>query len=413
MRTLFAALLLLFVAAALALVALRNPGYVLIAREPYVLETSLAVFLLFAGAAFVALYYGVRLGVRILRAPRHLARWRQTRRTRRAREAFHAGLRHLIEGEWLQAEKSLLASLHAADAPLLAYLAAALAAHGQNDPDKRDGYLARAQEHAPDGTFTADLLQARLLIATGQLEAAHATLAHVYAEQPALAETLRLLIIVYRRLRDWPALARLLPEVRRRRLLPEAELGALELEIQRELLSLTLPSGALATLHRAWDAVPTALRTEPALIAAYVRQLLRQDAADEGAALLAATLEKRWDESLAQLYGEVRSSQPAQQLENAEEWLARHGESRALLLALARLARANRLPERARGYLEKCLALAADGEAHRELGALYEDGGDKDRALDHYRQALVLCQPATPAGTPATRDARGATDYGY
>ncbi len=77
MRTLFGILLLLFVAASATLVAFRNPGYVLITREPYVLETSLAVFLLIAAAVFTVVYFGVRLLVRIVRAPHSLTRWRQ------------------------------------------------------------------------------------------------------------------------------------------------------------------------------------------------------------------------------------------------------------------------------------------------------------------------------------------------
>src|SRR4030067_1531299 len=107
MRTLFSTLLLLFVAAAAPLVAFRNPGYVLITREPYVLETSLAVFLLIAVAIFTVLFLCGRLLVRIVRVPHSLTRWRQTRRTRKAREAFLNGLTHLLAGEWVKAEKDL------------------------------------------------------------------------------------------------------------------------------------------------------------------------------------------------------------------------------------------------------------------------------------------------------------------
>lgn len=416
MKTLFGILLLLFAAASAALIALKNPGYVLIAREPFVLETSVAVFLLLAAVTFAVLYFIVRLAARILRAPRNLTRWRQARRTRKAREAFHAGLTHLLEGEWLEAEKSLLASLHAADSPRLGYLAAALAAQGQNDSDKRDQYLARAQEHAGDDTLAVDMTQARLQLRSGQHEQALATLARVRARYPGQADATRLLTEVYRRLRDWQDLARLLPEARKRGLLPAAELEALEVEAQRELLSLPLPAGALDTLHRAWAAVPGALRRHPDLVAAYARQLMAQNALDEGAALLAGALERSWDERLVLLYGETRGTQAAAQLETAEEWLARHGESPALLLTLGRLARHNRLHDRARGYLEKSLALADSAETHQELGALFEEAGDSRNALAHFRHAFERCrQPLMPAAARGTRQrpATGSADYGY
>jgi len=416
MKTLFGILLLLFVATSAALIAIRNPGYVLIAREPFVLETSVAVFVLLTAAAFAIFYFGVRLMTRIVRAPRDLARWRQARRTRKAREAFVTGLTHLLEGEWQKAEKSLLAGLHATDSPLLGNLAAALAAQGQNDPEKRDQYLTRAYELSGDNTLAVDMTQARLQLRAGRHEQALATLVRIRALHPTHTDVLRLLIDVYRRLHDWQDLAGLLPEVHRRKLLPEIEFDALELEARRELLSLSLPPGALGTLHEAWAAVPEPLRRDPDLLAVYARQLIAQNAADECVNLLSTALEGSWDERLVLLYGEARSAHPAAQLETAEEWLARHGESPALLLTLGRLARRNRLHDRARGYLERSLALANSAESHQELGALYEESGDVARALDHYRQVLTsrdrLLAMSTAKRAP-TGTAHGASDYGY
>ena len=413
MKTLFGILLLLFVAASAALVVAKNPGYVLIAREPWVLETSLAVFALMLAALFAGAYFLVRLLARIVRAPRDLARWRQVRRTRRAREAFYAGINHLLAGEWLKSEKSLLASLHAADAPYLGYLAAALAAHGHNDPDKRDDYLARAAEQQPEGSLVADLTRARLQLLDHQAEQALATLAQVRARQPDQVEAMRLTLEACRALRDWPGLARLLPEARRRNLLAPAALDALELEAHRQLLGLDLPTGQLATLKQAWDEVPAKLRQHPVLVATYARQLQRQGAAEDCAQLLAAALERNWDETLARLYGDTLTGQPGAQLEIAEEWVARHGESAGLLLTLGKLAHRHQLTDRARGYLERSLALDASPAAHEELARVFEANGDAAQALNHYRRALELCQVAPVAQPRPATAATRISDYGY
>lgn len=414
MRILFAILLLLFIAANAALLAVRNPGYVLLVREPVVIETSLAVFLFGLTAAFGFLYLIVRLIARLLHTPHELNRWRLARRSRRSREAFLAGLTQLLRGDVAQAEKSLLVAQHNADAPVLVSLAAAFAAQGQQQPDKRDRYLAEAHRLAEADTLVTDLVQARLLVETGQLDDALILLNSLAEGHPAPAEAIRLLLRVNRQLEDWQALVQLLPGARRRRLLPETQLDALETEAHRELLGLELPRGALETLHKAWDAVPRTLRENPAVLAAYACQLLRQNAADECATLLANAVDRRWDESLASLYGEAAVSKPAAQLEVAEEWHARYGESAGLLLALGRIARRCQLPDRARGYLEKCLALGANADAHRELAELFAAGGEKDRALDHYRRALALL-PSAASGTsgraPTAR--RVQTDYGY
>lgn len=417
MRTLFTTLLLLFVAASATLIAYRNPGYVLITREPYVLETSLAVFLILISAVFAILYFCVRLLVRIVHAPRSLTRWRQTRRTRKAREAFLNGLTLLFAGEWIKAEKELLTSLHATDSPFLGYLAAALAAQGQGDNDKRDNYLSQAHQLGSANTLATEMTQTQLQLLAGQNEQALATLARVQASHPDQAQAVRLLIETYRRLRDWQNLARLLPDARHRHLFPEAELDSLERTTQRELLSLPLPDGSLDTLHRAWSEVSKSARQHPDMVYVYARQLINLNAMDECTALLATTLEHQWDEHLVLLYGEARGTQPAAQLETAEEWLTRHGESPALLLTLGRLARRNRLTDRARDYLEKSIALGATADAHAELGKVFEEAGDSSHALTQCRLALDLCRQAKQAFLPhqnrTVSETNRTNDYGY
>lgn len=418
MRALFVILLTLFAAASATLIAFRNPGYVLIAREPFVLETSVAVFVLIAIALFMVFYLAVRFAVRVVRVPHNLGRWRQTRRTRKAREAFLNGLTHLLAGEWFKAEQELVACLHAIDAPLLGYLGAALAAQGQGNVQKRDHYLARARALSGKQTVAADMTQAQIQLLAHQNEQALATLMRLQTEHPHQAQVLRLLIETHRRLQDWQSLSQLLPQARQRELLPDAELDSLERETQCALLSLPLPPGALATLNQAWSAIPATLRQHPDLVAVYARQLLRQDAGDEAAILLANSLDRTWDERLVLLYGEARTQSASAQLETAEEWQARHGDSAALLLTLGRLARRSRFNDRARQYLEKSLTLAANAAAHAELGFLFEETGDGAQALRHCRQALELCQQLhtleTPVNKrPAANLMAASSDYGY
>lgn len=390
MRILFGSLLLLFVAATSALIALRDPGYVLITREPIVFETSLAVFLPIAAILFVALYYTVRLLSRLVHSPRDLLRWRQARRTRRARDAFFSGLTELTAGEWFKAEKSLLASMHATDSPFHAYLAVALAAHGQHDTAKRDRYLAQALEQAGTHGYVAQLLQARLQLDGGELQPAHAGLTRLHTEHPVQPEIVRQLLTVLRLLQDWPMLARLLPEARRHHWLPDDELLGLELDTHHALLSLELPGGAMNALQHAWEAVPKHLHDHPRLIAAHARQLLRQNALPECARRIETALDRQWDEELARLYGELPGTQPLEQLETAEDWRTRHGESATLYCTLGKLARRARLADRARLYLEKSLELGASADAHEELAALYAEQGDTAKALEHCRQALAV-----------------------
>ena len=390
MRLLIGILVLLFVAASGALVVARNPGYVLIAREPFVVETSLAVFVILLIVVFVLLYLLARVTVRLLHAPRDLGRWRQTRRTRRARQAFLEGLKHLISGDAPHAEKSLLASLHASDSPYLVNLAAALAAQEQQDRDKRDRYLSAAQQQAGESPIVAELLQARLQILDQRPELAHATLTHILEQDPKHPAAHRLLITVARQLRDWHGLTHQLPEARKRHWLPESELRDIEIETHLALLNLDLPDHALDTLQQAWSMVPAARRNEPQLIAAYARQLARLQSPDQALRQVEAALERQWDDTLVRCYGDIAGPDPAAQLEQAEGWLTRHDESAVLLLTLGRLARRAGQAEKATRHFERSLALGGGSEAHAELARLLESGGDTLRALEHYRRALDL-----------------------
>ena len=388
MKFLFGALLLLFVATSLALLAVNNPGHVMIAREPIVIETSLVMFLLLLLVAFVFFYVLARLGTRIIKAPEALERWRQTRRTRKSRESFQAGLLQALAGEWLAAEQSLLTSLHGADQPLLVWLALAFVAHRQNNLEKRDNYLARAQQQAGGSTLATRLYQVELQRASLQHEAVLAGLVDLHSAHPKHPEVARRLLDTYRELGDWAGLTHLLKELERHHSLGVAERRPYELALYHALLSLDLPANARATLDKSWTSVPDSLKQEPSLIAIYALQLQRQKAADDSAALLAEALDRRWDDELVHLYGLAETTQPLAQLEQALEWLPAQGDSIALLMTLERLARRAGQLARAQDWLTQAASRGDGREVEAERGRLSEARGDKDQALAHYRRAL-------------------------
>src|SRR5690606_35327714 len=106
-----------------------------------------------------------------------------------------------------------------------------------------------------------------------------------------------------------------------------------------------------------------------------------QQEMNEAEALLRDAIAEEWDDALVELYGLVQSEQPEQQLETAESWRELYPDNPKLLLTLGRLAIYCRQHQKAAGYLEKCVNLRGPIEAYRELGALLERLGDKDRAL--------------------------------
>lgn len=393
----------LLVAVLATLYATEHPGYVLIARPPWSIEMSLTVFLLLFVAGAVLLFLALYLLVRLLRIPRDVSRWRDRRSARQARQSLTQGLVRLAEGNWAESEAQFLASMRHAEVPLLSYLGAACANQGHGNIEKRDEYLAGAHRAAPQHHLAIGMTQANLQYIAHQSEQALATLTELRNVAPRHKQVLKLLAQLYLELRDWTNLADLAPELRKQGVMTPKEIDALELRAHRELLVLTLPSGSLEVLKKAWNAVPKQLRRHPALIAIYARQLISQNEMGSAEALLRPAIEQEWDEALVELYGHVRTDTPAEQLETAESWLGPHPDDPKLMLTLGRLAIYNRLDQKARGYLERCLSLRGPVEAYRELGALLERLGEKDRALACYRRGLELYGeelrlPVVPSG---------------
>ncbi|MBI3899774.1 MAG: heme biosynthesis protein HemY [Gammaproteobacteria bacterium] len=374
----------------LTMYALDNPGYVLIARTPWSIEMSLTVFMLLGLVAAGALYLVVYLAVRLIRIPRDVEQWRAHRNERQARESLYQGLIKLAEANWSEAEARLLTSMRGGDTPLLSYLGAACVNQGQGNLEKRDEYLAGAHRRSPQHHLAIGMTQANLQYLAHQSEQALATLTELRQLAPKHKHVLKLLAQLYLELRDWTNLAELASQLRQNAVLTSKEVDALELRAHRELLVLSLPSGAGDVLQKAWNAVPKHLRRQPTLIAIYARQLIQQREMNQAEELLRNTIEQQWDDALVDLYGQARSDTPTEQLENAENWLTLHPEEPYLLLTLGRLSiHANR-EQKARGYLEKCINLRGPAEAYRELGGLLERLGEKDRALACYRRGTEV-----------------------
>lgn len=402
MRLVIFVLAIVFVAMLATLYTIENPGYVLLARAPWSIEMSLALFIPLALFTFLLLYLLIYIFVRIWRIPKDVSRWRFRKQTHIARTGLFDGLINAAEGNWAEAEAKLLASMRNSDSPLLNYLGSACASQGKGNIEKRDEYLALAHKSAPQHYLAIGMVQAFLQTQAHQYEQALATLTELRTLAPRHKPVLKLLALVYRELRDWAGLANLYPDLHKHEALSRNELDALELRTHRELLMLTLPSGSLDVLRRAWNAVPKALHRHPSLIAIYTRQLIQQDEMKEAEKLLRVAIEDQWDDSLVELYGRVRGSQPSEQLDVAESWLSGHGGNPVLLLTLARLAFFNEIEGKARNYVEKAIAVRGSADAYEFYGGLLEKLDQTDEALAAYRKGLSAYATASGAAAADT-----------
>lgn len=403
MKWFLLALLVLVGSVAVALVALPDPGYVLIGYGKYSVESSLLVFLVL----LVLVYFGVRALAGVWSTPGRLQRWESRRRERRLRRWFDAGTLELAEGRYERAERRLVRLLKSRQAPLQAYLSAAKAANRLQADERRNRYLALALQRQPDAEISILISQAELQLANLQSDQALTTLNRLKTLAPHSNQTLRLLMQLYLQLNDSRSLRELLPELRRAKVLNHEQWQALAVQVYREQV-LDFASGSdVDTLHASWRALPPPVQQDSGMLAVYIETLIRLGAHQRAGQLLREQLSHQWNTHLAYLFGEVEEPDSVAQQAFAEHWLEAYPHNAILQITLAKISLRNKLWGKARSYLEASINGRPTQEAYRLLAALLEQLDEPDAAAACYREGLALSGNEVFQGLPAAADNRG------
>ena len=387
--------------AALGLAIAEHSGYVLIAYKSFRYEASLWATLGLIAVLWL-LIWGIKALVELVMASSGVVNpWSRRNRSRRVQVAIEHGQLDLAEGRWASAQRHLSRAAEAERQPLLYYLGAARAANEQGKYEECDQLLERALERQPQAELAIALSHAQLQTDRGDTDGALVTLQAMHERHPHNVQTLRQLQRLHQQRGDWSAVIRLLPELRKDKVLPPAELAELERRAWGNNLSLAAHRDedgkvGLQSLTRAWEQLTSAQRQEPALVLAYAEQLRQLGAQVEAEEILRSALKRKYDSHLARLYGLVRGSDPARQLQTAEGWLKQQPADAELLLALGRLCLRNRLWDKAREYFETSLGLTRSAATCAELARLLAHQGEVARSNELFQEALGLQQQRLP-----------------
>ena len=396
MKRLYVIVFLLIAAAACVGLAIsEDAGYVLVAYKNFRYESSLWASL----AVLVILWlviWGIKLLVELFSVSTGLVNpWSRRNRSRRIQLAIEQGQMDLAEGRWASAQKHLTRAAEAERQPLLFYLGAARAANELGRYDESDSLLERALERQPQAELAIALNHAQLQVDRADTEGALSTLQAMHERHPHNVQVLRQLQRLHQQRGDWSALIRLLPELRKDKVLPAQELAELERRAWGQNLGLaaqrdTGGEAGLQSLTLAWQQLTSAQRQEPALVLAYAEQLRRLGAQSEAEEVVRGALKRTYDSHLVRLYGLLRGSDPVKQLQTAEGWLKAHPADASLLLTLGRLCLQNSLWGKARDYFESSLKLERNPETCAELARLLAQLGDTARSNQLFQEGLNL-----------------------
>ena len=391
-------LITLAAAAALGLLALEDPGYVLISRTPYEIEVSLVLAVVLAGIVLFAVYLVLRLLWAVLRMPRTAGRWRVNRRHALATQATLAGYSRLIEGEWEEAEEILSQRLGYGATPLLSALGAAYAAQQRADYDARDKYLLQARNQEPEHIEAVEITRARLLERAGQLDEARGVLEQLHEQGVRRRAVQGMLVELLQRQQDWPALESLFKDLKRSRILPEGEMKILNRDLQVRLLTSDARPDAGAQV---WSRLSRQERRDPVLTAVHVRSLIDAGNMKQAEKILRKAINRNWDGDLVRLYGHIRYEPIDALLKQAENWRVTHADDPDLLITLARFQLELKVRDKALLLLVEAARIGVSGETYMELGLLLESMGESAKALQCYRRGLQESH-ASPVSEPSS-----------
>ena len=369
---------------------LNSAGYVLIGIEQWSVETSLVVFLVGQIALFFALYFSFRLLGWSFRLPKQIKKRVANNKLNISQQALIKGLVDSAEGNWENAENILIKHASHSGAPLIHYLTAARAAQSRGAFDKRDEYLKFAAEHSDDAEIAVGLTQAELNLSGQQYTEALETLTRLHSINPTQANVLRLLHLAYQKLGDWEALRLLIPSLNTHKVLVEAEVKLIETEVFSNLLKQAAEQKDKNALQTLWAEMPLSIKVMRGVAAIYFAAMIDVGAGASIEDELVKNLSANWSDTLLVLFGNIQSTDPILQLENAERWLIGHSNDSVLLMVLGKLSGQRADYAKAQRYLQQSITLEPNVQSYCLLGDLAMTQGDANAASQFYKQGLEL-----------------------
>lgn len=351
----------------------QDPGYVLVRYR----GTDYTTTVLWAAVGVIAAVLALWLLWTVVTLP--FRAWRG-HRARQSRTRLSGGLEALHHGHYARAEKLLLQAADDGDAGI-ARIAASQAALARGSAEDARRHLENLRER--DAASRAIAL-AELAIAENRPTDALVAL-DAPSAQPLPPRGLALRAEALAVSGQAAQAYGLLGALKQQQALPDTRWR--ENETRWAAASLR-EAGDPNVLAERWESLPKPLMTEPVVVAAYAERAaaLRWD--DAATKRIEQALDARWDEGLAARYGALPIGRLDARRAQAERWLQAHPASPALLLTLARFARAQGQWAQAEDYLHRALAQGAGAEAWEEFGHGYAQAGDDARARAAYANAL-------------------------
>lgn len=373
-------------AVVLALLAQFNHGNVALLLPPTRIDLSFNLFLLLAALLLGLVWWLARLAQQAADFPAKVRAYRQRRDEAGGQRSLREAVQALLEGRYARAERAARVAQSASENVGVAALLGARAAHRLQQNDRRDAWLAQAQE-LPALDAARLMSSAEMWVESREteraleaLDALHATGSrHIHAARIALNANLQS--------GRWSEVLRGVRALEKRKALHPVLAERYKLLAWRE--TLLDKRHDPAALEAAWNGIPAADRERVELALEGARLLNLAGRGRAAALALEVALARRWDERLLDEYARAQVFPARERIEQAEAWMKTHPNDPALLRCLGQLCLREQLWGKARSYLEESLRLDAAAATLLALARLAETLGDEAEAARLYREAAV------------------------
>lgn len=382
-------LLALFAAAVALTLASHNPGYVQLVYPPYRMEMSLTLFVLALAGVFMLAYAATRLVVAAVRLPAYVRAFREERSQSKGRVAMMEALTAFFEGRYAAAEKAASRSMELGEKSGLNPIVAARAAHELREFEKRDAYLADAENKTVGEATMRLMARTEFQLDQKQPQSALGSLKELNeagVRKHVGAMTLELK--AQQQAKNWDAVLDVAAQLEKRDAIDETL--AEQLRQQAWLEKLRAQTHDLESLRSAWKSVPAEFKRRAKIAAAAAQAFLKLRDASSAGKLLVESLNAQWDSELVALYGDCHTDDVVAQINQAERWFKTHTDDAGLLLALGKLCLHQELWGKAQNYLDASVSLQPGREAYSALGQLAEKLDKKEDAFNYYHLAMEL-----------------------
>ncbi len=366
---------LLLAAAWLTPQLLKNPGLIQVELLGYQIQmTAIA-----AGILLALVFLAIWLVYSLLKAPKkavnHLS-------ANQSRKKFARGLLALSEGKWPQAEKLLLASVQKSPTPELSYMAAARAAVAQQELTRAEAHLDQA-EAVIDNPLTVDLTRCEIWIKSGQAERAMPLLELILKTYPNNPRAVHLLTEATQLTKDWKRLQSTIPKAEKLALISHQQSNQLKQQVTLERFA---EAESQEELQQIWQDLNK--KQQANYSHTYCENGLRLGAYQDLTSYIEKTQKSKFDDQLV-VYWSALPHNLNHRLKVAEKWLVQHPKNAAVLLCNAKLHVAKKQWDQAESLLLQVLAIDPSQEVNQLLGLIYQEQGESDKALNHFRESVV------------------------